>query len=235
LTVKPVLGLSLGIIFAVSCATRQYTEGQFEEAITRPPPREYSIIEYQNPSGKIPQWLQFYLDADEKLVETLPDYANDYIFVVNEKGSGLAALEKWKEYFRIEQDFPHAVFLRMYNRLLTESAGRPDYYLGDFFEVFLKKIAGHVFDGASREDDCWIKVSVEREAAAVNDMMEDGAESAVVENTEEYRYYILVKINKTPFQQEIMTLFAAAYAEVTMEKPQDSAVSRLQSTLFSGF
>jgi hypothetical protein len=235
MTVKTALGLSLGIVCAVSCATRQYVEGQFEEAIKQPAPKAYSIIEYKNPSGEIPQWLRFYLDADEKLVETLPDYADNYIFVINEKGNGLTALQKWDEYFKIEQDFSQAVFLRMYNRLLAESEGRPDYLLGDFFEVFLKKIAGHIFDGASREDDCWIKVAVERESAASNDAAEEGAESAIVEITEEYRYYILVKINKTPFQQEIMSLFAAAYAEVTLDKPQDGAVSKLQNTLFYGF
>jgi hypothetical protein len=230
---KAALGLLAGMLIAVSCATRQNAEGQFEEAIVLSVPRSYTVLEYKNTSGEIPQWLQYYLDADEKLVETLPDYTNDYIFVVNEKGVGLSALAKWSEYFRIEQDFSHAVFLRMYNRLLAESGGRPDYYLGDFFEIFLKKIAGHVFSGASREDDYWIKVSFERDFADIDTADED-MESAA-EPGEEFRYYILSKINRIPFQEEIMVLFATAYSEVTPDKLQTGVISRLQSTLFSGF
>jgi hypothetical protein len=219
MSVKAVIGFSAGILIAVSCATRQYA-GQFEEAIKPPAPRPYVILEHKNASGEMPLWLRGYLDKDEQLVETLPDYADYYIFVLNEKSSGFTTLSKWSDYFRIEQDFSHAVFLRVYKRLLAESEGRPDYYMGDFFEIFLKKIAGHAFHGASREDDYWLKVSFEQESA---------------EATEEYRYYILSKINKNVFQEEIMELFAAAHSEVTPDKLQAGVISRLQSTLFSGF
>jgi hypothetical protein len=233
--VKTALGFSLGMILAVSCASRQYVEEQFKEVIIPSTPRPYTIIEHKNPQGEMPQWLQFYLDADEKLVETLPDYADVYLFVTTEKGNGLASLEKWNEYFRIEQDFSHAVFLRMYNRLLAESDGRPDYYLGDFFEVFLKKIADHVFGGASREADYWIKVAAERGADDIDTAGEDAVESVAAETAEEYRYYILAKINKAALQQEIKALFSAAYSEVTLDKLQTTTVSRLESTLFAGF
>jgi hypothetical protein len=230
---KAVVGLLAGMLIAASCATRQNLESQFEEAIVPPVPRSYTILEYKNAAGELPQWFQSYLDADEKAVEALPDYADYYIFVINEKGVGFSALAKWNEYFRIEQDFSYAVFLRMYNRLLAETEGRPDYYLGDFFEIFLKKIAGHVFDGASREDDCWIKVSFERNPANI-DTTDADLESAA-ETSEEYRYYILAKINRISFQREIMALFVAAHSEVTQNKMQTGMISRLQSTLFSSF
>jgi hypothetical protein len=228
---------SLGVILLASCASQRYVEGQFEEAIAPPQPPAFTVTWYKNPSGELPQWLQGYLDADEKRVETMPDYAEDYVFVTNEKGSGLPALEKWSEYFRIEQDFSHTVFLRMYNRLLAESQGRPDYYFGNFFEIFLKKIAGHTFEGASRVDDYWIKVSVERETAIDEIDLPEAAEagSVALEVVEEYRYYILSKINRTALQQELAALFSAALSEVKLENPQAATVSKLQSTLFFGF
>ncbi|MDR1467795.1 MAG: hypothetical protein LBT00_00730 [Spirochaetaceae bacterium] len=234
--VKAVLFLLLEVILAVSCATKQFDESQFGETIAVSQPRSYTIIEHKNLAGDIPQWLQRYLDSGERLVEAAADYSGDYIFVTTEKGSGLAALEKWSEYFRVEQDFSQAVFLRMYNRLVAESGGRPDYYLGDFFEVFLKKIAGHTFAGATREYDYWIKVSFERDSPAdVDAPDESGAESADSETGEEYRYYILSKINKVLFEKEIMILFSAAQSEVTLEKAQAGAVSRLQNTVLSRF
>jgi hypothetical protein len=227
---------SLGVVLAVSCATRQPDEGQFEEAIVISAPRSYTIVEHENPAGDLPQWLRLYLDSGERLVEAADDYTGDYIFVTTEKGSGLTALKKWSEYFRVEQDFPHAVFLRMYNRLVAESGGRPDYYLGDFFEVFLKKIAEHIFEGPSREDDYWIKVSFERDTPAdIDSPDESGAENTGFDSGEEYRYYILSKINKASFEKEITSLFLAAQSEVQLEKAQAGVVSRLQNTLFSGF
>jgi hypothetical protein len=231
---KAVAGLSTGILIAVSCATQQQqAEVRYEEAIVPPVLRSYTILEYKNDAGKMPEWLQCYLDADEKRAETLPDYAGDYVFVINEKGTGLSSLAKWSEYFRIEQDFSHSVFLRMYNRLVAESGGRPDYYLGVFFEVFLKKIAGHNFTGAAREDDFWLKVSFEQNVADTD--ITDGNTENAVETREEYRYYILARVNKISLQAEIMALFADAYAEVTPNKLQTGVISGLQNTLFSGF
>jgi hypothetical protein len=233
---KTAFFLSLGVVLAVSCATKQLDKGQFEETIAISAPRPCTIIEHKNPAGEIPQWLHVYLDSGERLVETAADYTGDYIFVTTEKGSGLAALERWGEYFRVEQDFSQTVFLRMYNRLIAESGGQPDYYLGNFFEAFLKKIAEHVFEGASREDDYWIKVSFERDTSAdIDTQDESGSESAGFEASEEYRYYILSKINKASFESEIMSLFWAALSEVTLEKAQAAVVSKLSSTLFSGF
>jgi hypothetical protein len=231
--VKAVLFLLAMLIPAVSCVTRQRNEGQFQETIAVSRPRPYTIIGHKNPSEDIPQWLRLYLDAGERLVERT-SYADRYIFVTTEKGSGLAALEKWSEYFRIEQDFSQAVFLRMYNRLIAESQGRPDYYLGDFFEVFLKKIAGHIFEGASREDGYWIKVSLERFADGEGGRG-NSTESADAETDEEYWYYILSQINKTSLEQEIMGLFTAAFSEVKLEKLQAGVVSKLQSALFAAF
>ncbi|MDR0638906.1 MAG: hypothetical protein LBG27_08425 [Spirochaetaceae bacterium] len=226
----------LSLILAVSCATKQSGEGQFEETIAVPAPRPYTVIEHKNPAGEIPEWLQRYLDLGERLVEAADDYAGSYIFVTTEKGSGLAALEKWSEYFRVEQDFSQAVFLRMYDRLIAESEGRTDYHLGDFFEVFLKKIAEHHFEGASREDDYWLNVSFERDSSAGMDAPdESGLESAGSETSEEYRYYILSKIDKASFEEEIMNLFSAAQSEVELGKAQAGTVSRLQNALFSGF
>ncbi|MDR1232177.1 MAG: hypothetical protein LBK61_12365 [Spirochaetaceae bacterium] len=230
---KAGVGILAGVLIAVSCATRQQTEDRYEEAIAPPVPRSYIILEHKNVAREMPEWLQCYLDADERRAEELPAYTGDYIFVINEKGGGLSALAKWSEYFRIEQDFSHAVFLRMYNRLLTESGGRTDYYLGDFFEVFLKKIAGYDFSGAAREDDYWIKVAFEQGAADTDTT--DGDTENVAETRDEYRYYILVKVNKISLQEEITALFADAYAEVTLDKLQAGVISRLQSTLFSGF
>jgi hypothetical protein len=230
---KAVAGLSAGILIAVSCATQQQAESRYEEAIVPPASQPYAILEYKNAAGEMPEWLQSYLDADEKRAELLPDYAGDYVFVINEKGVGLSALAKWSEYFRIEQDFSHAVFLRMYNRLLAESEGRPDYHLGDFFEVFLKKIAGHHFDGAVREDDFWIKVSFEQSVPDTDPT--DGDTENVTGTREEYWYYILAKVDKISLQAEIRMLFEEAYAEVTPDRLQNGAISRLQNTLFSDF
>jgi hypothetical protein len=227
------IGIAVGVMVVVSCATRKDVDAQFAETIAPPVRPSYTILEYKDASGEMPLWLQYYLDADEKFVETLPDYADDYIFVINEKGIGLAALAKWSDYFRIEQDFSPAVFLRVYNRLLLESAGRPDYFLGDFFEHFLKKIAGHLFDGAGRVDDYWLKVSYERNSSDADELYDILENGTVIR--EEYRYYILAKINKNSFQQELTRLFAAAYAEVTPTKLQEDMLLRLQNTLFAGF
>jgi hypothetical protein len=232
---KAAFFLSLGVLFAGSCATRQFDESQFEETIAVSVPRPYTIIEHKNAAGDLPQWLQRYLESGERFVETAAEYTDDYVFVATEKGSGLSALEKWSEYFRVELDFSQTVFLRMYNRLVAESEGRPDYFLGDFFEVFLKKIAGHTFEGASREDDYWVKVLVERTAADRDALDESGVERADAETGEEYRYYILSKINKASFEKEVMRLFTAAQSEVKLEKVQADVISRLQSTLFVGF
>jgi hypothetical protein len=231
---RAAIGFLAGVLAAASCVTRQdNSEDQFKEAILPPVPRSYTILEYKNASVELPQWLQYYLDADERLVETLPEYAGDYIFVINEKGTGFSPLAKWSDYFRIEQDLSPAVFLRVYNRLLKESAGRPDYFLGDFFEIFLKKIAGHRFDGPSREADFWIKVSLEQDPAESDD--EDEDREIAAGPREEYRYYILAKINRISIQREIMALFTAARTEVTPTALQTGVIAGLQNTLFIGF
>jgi hypothetical protein len=228
---------SLVAVALSSCATKSYIADQFEEAVIIPPPSVYTITGHRDAPAQIPLWLRQYLDGDEQLVEALPDYSGDYVFVVTEKGAKLTGLEKWSGYFRIEQDFSHAVFLRMYSRLIAESNGRPDYYLGDFFETFLKKIAGHLFEGAVRESDYWIKVMFERESAlsGISDPGENTEEADAVEIIEEYRFYILVKISKAAFQKEIMDLFSAASAEAQLDRSRSGAVARLQNTLLTGF
>jgi hypothetical protein len=234
--VKAAFFLSLGAVLAVSCATKQLDPEQFGETIAVSAPRLYTIIDHRSAGQDIPQWLQFYLESGERLVETTAGYAGDYVFVTTEKGGELAALEKWGEYFSVELDFSQAVFLRMYNRLIAESEGKPDYYLGNFFEVFLKKIAEHSFRNANREVDYWIKVSLERGfPAGIDESDEIASEGADSEPGEEYRYYILSKINKVSFEEEIMSLFLAALSETNLEKAQAGVVSRLQSTLFAGF
>ena len=237
------------LFFCVSCVTTAVTEEQFRETIVLPQAVPYSIISYMDTeTGDLPAWLVTYLGAASTSgkdtagllgVEALAEYAGRYVFIIEQRGAALSALEKWKAYFRINQDFSSAVFLRMYARLLSESEGRPDYFFGDFFEIFLKKIAGSSFSGASFEDFFWVKTAFQRATTPSFTPEEPEPEETLpsieYETEEEYRYYILTTINRADLQREIRTLFAESRDGLNLEKFHANAVDRLEAALFAGF
>jgi hypothetical protein len=234
-----------------SCATAVVTEEQFRETIILPEPAPYSILSYMDTeTGELPAWLAAYLGAGGAPgndtagllgVETLPEYAGKYVFIIEQRGAALPALQKWKTNFRVNQDFSYAVFLRMYARLLSESEGRPDYFFGDFFENFLKGIAGSSFRGASVEDFFWIKTAFQRRIAPVFSPEEpepddelSALEYETYETEEEYRYYILTAINRLDLQRDVRALFSEVKSGI-LEKSHSNAVDRLEAALFAGF
>jgi hypothetical protein len=221
---------------AAACSSSPPVAISFAERIEAAPRAPYRILEYRDGPDAVPRWLGLYLEGGERRIEAAPGYEGRYVFVVSARSANFPTLAMWSGFFRAGQDVGHAVFMRLYERLLAESSGLPDYYLGDFFEAFLKKVAGRRFEGASREDDYWIRVEVE-DAAAVDDALpvDEAPRAAGGAWMEEYRYYILAAIDKAELEAAAALLFDEALAGVALPRAQRAAALRLRNNLFAGF
>jgi len=179
-----------------------------------------NIIETKNGSVRqIPAWLRSFLNGGIEAVEKLDAYGNKYVFIGINEGRNITALKKWVEFYTVTQDFPMLAAERIEKRMYLTASLYPDDEYGAFYEAMIHNAYDAVFPGAVKEDNYWIKIKVEN------------AEGP----SENYKFFVLITIEKNAMQSIIRNMMTKTTADVTMTAIQSNSVNRLRNTFFEGF
>jgi len=179
-----------------------------------------NIIETKNGSARlIPVWLRSFLNGGIEAVEKLDAYSNKYVFIGINEGKNITALNKWIEFFTVTQDFPMLAALRIEKRMYLTASLYPDDEYGAFYEAMIHNAYNSVYPGAVKEDNYWIKTKPENADAPL----------------ENYKFFVLITIEKNLMQSIIRNMMTDTTAGVTMTTVQNNSVNRLRNTFFEGF
>jgi hypothetical protein len=184
----------------------------------------YQIIEHTagNSRETVPDWAARYITGGVAGIESLPRYANRYVFISVNSGSNFTALNQWAAGFSINQDFPQLVSLRVLSRFIGDGQQNPDLDFGRYFESAVRTAADTLYSGARREADFWLLKRYEPEAAADSPR-------------EVYDFYILVSIAKDQLQSQLNQVLLKAAEGLTLTRDQTGAVSSLRENFYAGF
>jgi len=179
-----------------------------------------NIIETKNGSARqIPTWLRSFLNGGIDAVEKLDAYGNKYVFIGINEGENITALNKWVEFYTVTQDFPMLAASRIEKRMYLTASLYPDDEYGRFYEALIHNAYNAVYQGAVKEDNYWIKTKSENAGTP----------------SENYKFFVLITIEKNLMQSIIRNMMTKTTADVTMTTIQSNSVNRLRNTFFEGF
>ncbi|GMO27830.1 MAG: hypothetical protein Ta2F_03410 [Termitinemataceae bacterium] len=178
------------------------------------------IVEYQNQTagGQIPAWVKEYYSGGVRELEKHTTYRDYYCFVAEQSSSSLNVLFQWQRNFKILQDFPLLVFMRVYDRLIKDLPENNGDVYGLFFEEILSKTAATFWPEAKQEEACWVRVR------------------NLNTNTETYKLLILCAIEKASFTKEYTAIMSGIETnKKTYTKSQITAVNRIRYDFWNSF
>ncbi|MDR0377775.1 MAG: hypothetical protein LBH70_08285 [Spirochaetaceae bacterium] len=184
----------------------------------------YQIIEHMAGGSRetLPDWAALYIAGGNSSVESLPRYANRYVFVDTNSSDSFTALTQWAAGFMVDQDFPQLVSRRVLSRFIGDGQRSPDRDFGRYFESAVKAAADTRYSDARREADFWLLKRYETEDT-------EGGPREV------YDFYILVSIAKDRLQSQLNQILITAEEGFSLTKSQISAVNRLRANFYEGF
>jgi hypothetical protein len=181
------------------------------------------VIGHENAADNdMPEWVARYVRGGLIGIETLPEYADSYVFIGRQTGNSLDALKLWEAGFSLDQDLPRLVSARIQARFIGSGRGNPGDEYGRYFETVIKNSSDSSFNGAIRESSFWIKKRT---------FGEDGVSPA----GETYEYFILIKIEKETLVRQINMLLITSRPELTPSREQSAAAMRLRLNFYDGF
>ncbi|MDR1902095.1 MAG: hypothetical protein LBQ88_07445 [Treponema sp.] len=186
--------------------------------------RIYQIINYQDKDKgvEIPVWVSRYLDEGISGVEALNEYNGRYIFMAENTGINVRTLQQWSAAFSLYQDFPRKVASRIEKRLLKAAVNYPDDEYGDFFEESVKAASDAYYTGAVQEGEFWL-------------LQQYFEEDGVTVGQEFYIFLVLISIDKSLMENQILQIINNIDIEHKPTKEQASAVSQIKGNFFENF
>jgi hypothetical protein len=184
----------------------------------------YQLLDHKNfdVNDEIPFWADLYLDEGIAGIEGLPEYSENYLFVIERNGTNFRTLQQWSRAFSTARDLPFKVASRVEERLLGAASQFPDDEYGDFFEKAVEAAANAAYPGAAQQDDFWLQRRF---------FEEDG----ITVRTEVYTFLILISIDKPSFEQQLRQILNETVVVSKPAKGQAAAVSRIKENFFEGF
>jgi len=219
--------------------------GQQSRFIIRPDPEQgrqqmpvdsidsWQIIESQNGMGEtdLPDWVRRYYDSGIHGVEALDRYIGRYVFIGENRGENISALQQWANGFTVQHDLPRLVAARAEHRLVSPASLYPDDEYGQFFESLIKQVSDGEYPGAVKEDTFWLKRKM-APASAGNDTGNDVPQTAA---TELYEFLVLLSIDDEALQNQIRAIMAGIKTTVPPTRDQAASISRIRQAFFVGF
>jgi len=232
--------LLLPILFFTVCATKK------EPVVFRPDPVQdklqeqtgasgsWEIIKSQNgsPEKEIPAWLRGYLDKGVRGIESLDTYRGKYVFVGENRGNNINALQQWADGFSAAQDLPRLIVQRVEKRLVASATLYPDDEYGEYFASLIKKISDGEYPGADKEQTFWIRQK-KIPGKAENDEYSEAPPAN--DEIERYEFFILITIKKEALQETIQKIMANIKTNTAPTRQQKAAISNINQTFFEGF
>jgi len=179
-----------------------------------------NIIQTKGGSTRqIPAWLRSFLNGGIEAVEKMDAYSNKYVFIGINEGENITVLNKWVDFYTVAQDFPMLAAARIGKRMYLTATLYPDDEYGAFYEAMIHNAYNAEYPDAVKEDNYWIKTKSENAEAP----------------SENYKFFVLVTIEKMLMQTNIRNMMTKAIADVTMTAIQSNSVNRLRNAFFEGF
>jgi hypothetical protein len=188
------------------------------------------ILATQDGAGaaNLPDWLTRYLIGGIEEIERADSWQDKYVFIGRNNGTNFSALNQWAEGFTVYQDFPRLAAVRIESRLIAGAVMYPDDEYGEYFEALVKRAFDAEYPGAVKELTYWIKTKTEQE----NDPEE---EDQIIEPLELYEFFVLISIDKTALQTQIVNLMAGLRTSTAPTRAQRTAIARVEEIFFEGF
>jgi hypothetical protein len=223
----PALILVICIVLFIACLT-----GRETPMVRLGPVPEYreknsaiEVIDHENAAAlpaDMPEWVIRYVSAGISGIESLPEYADSYVFIGKQRGSNLDSLKLWAGSFSLDRDFPRLVSARMQARFTEFAAGNPAEEFGRYFEQVVKNSTDTTFNGAMQEGSFWIKKRI---------FEDDGLTPA----GETYEYYVLTRITREVLERQINLLLITTRPDLPPTREQSAAAMRLRLSFYNGF
>jgi len=232
--------LLLSIILLAACSTKK------DAVIFRPDPvqdklpeqtvlsESWEIINSQtgSPEKGIPAWLRGYLDKGVQGIESLDTYKNKYVFVGENQGNNINALQQWADGFTTAQDLPRLIVQRVEKRLVASASLYPDDEYGEYFAYLIKKVSDGEYPDANKEQIFWIK---QKRISNSGENNENAEAPPANDDPERYGFFVLITINKESLQNIIQKIMADIKTNTAPTKQQRAAINTINQTFFEGF
>jgi hypothetical protein len=190
-----------------------------------PEPRELAlIIDHQSLSqgGELPLWVEVYDENGIQGLETLPEYADSYLFVFKNQGNNFVALQLWLSGAEIANDFSGLIARRVSERFTSASTSYPSFEYDSYFENVVKAAFDAEFTGGVVEARYWLLKRY---------FKEDG----VTTDRDVYEFLLLLRINKALLVTQLNALLDWVTPTPPLTETQANAVLRLRAIFFDEF
>jgi hypothetical protein len=153
----------------------------------------------------VPEWVTTYLVNGMSAVERMTAYKDLTVFIGEETGTNLQALQAWGNNFsanmlisqRLKTKFESTARGGQAGSTGSTTSGAPPANFDNYMEAVLEASTRATFSGARKENDWWGKYRYYRSDGKTVDR-------------EEYRFYILVTMEKTVFDRQFESLLSGA-------------------------
>ena len=216
--------------------------GQQHKIIIRPDPGQdrhhepvdslesWQIIETRSGPGEtgIPEWARHYYGGSIRGLEDMDRYSGRYVFVGENRGENLNALQQWANAFTVQHDLPRLVAARVERKLVSSATLYPDDEYGQYFESLIKQVSNGEYPGAVKEDTFWVKRRMVPSSA------DDGLPQTAGPS-ELYVFLVLISIDDEMLQNQLREIMASIRTTVSPTRDQAAAISRVRQSFFVGF
>jgi hypothetical protein len=178
----------------------------------------------------VPEWVATYGVNGMSAVERMTAYKDLTVFIGEETGTNLQALQAWGNTFsanalisqRLKTTFESTAKGAQAGSTGSTTSGAPPANFDNYMEAVLEAATKATFSGARKENDWWGKYRYYRGDGKTVDR-------------EEYRFYILVTMDKTVFDRQLESLLAgAAGATYSNTEERDRAIDLVRKNWSSG-
>ncbi|MDR2796482.1 MAG: hypothetical protein LBB47_07220 [Spirochaetaceae bacterium] len=211
--------------------------------------RIIEILDYQGrTSGKKPaDWVSMYINGGVPALEKLDEFAPYFVFIAEQSSPNLNTLLRWANNFSLDRDIPQLVLLRAYRRLTENLSVSPDDMYGDFFEMFIKRLASRRWSLSQKYDETWVFVrrlpSLPPPEVSGPDTSDSGAEEQALPeepvdgpfDSRLYMYLILNVIEKNEVESSMRLVMNEIKLDEKPSRDQTQAVNSIKSNFFNGF
>jgi len=193
----------------------------------------WEIIQSQNQSAGIPEWVRLYFNNAVNEIEAMDRFSGKYIFIGENGGGNFSALQQWANGFTVEQDLPRLVTRRVEHRLVAPASLYPDDEYGEYYEFLIRAVSNGEFLKAEKEQTFWIKRKVtdddgETDGTTYTQPNPDTAK-------ERYEFLVLVSVDRETLQKQLQGIMASIKTKIPPTKDQAAAIAKMKNSIFEGF
>jgi hypothetical protein len=224
--VKKILGtlvvLSTIAALAIGCASKPAAPASGVKppapTIKTYPPQ---VIEHKGTAfGRdYPKWMDAALDGP-KAVEKLPDFANQYIVVVQQDGQDLEGVQLAASKLNAQTTIANLLSTRVKDTFAGAQVGDKD-KIETYMERAVKSVSEATFTGFAMESEWWAKLQT---------FTADGKPDKQV-----YRDIQVWGISKDALKTQVDKLLAGAAAEEPKTEGKQKAMDLVQQSFYDGF